>query len=426
MGKFLSIFLSNIFLYIIMSPSTVSAESDNKHFPPWQNGYLDIHHINTGSGDAAFFVFPDGTTLLFDAGDIDREALKKHAPLKTTLPRPDGSKRAGEWIANYIKKVAPDIWQGRLDYALVSHFHGDHYGVVRPGLPKDKTGQFFLTGIADVGTQIPIMKVIDRGYPNYDFPVDVRRYYQDRKDLNFLNYQAYLKTNSVSAETLKAGSSKQISLKYDRSFEPQFKVTNIKVNNLVWTGKADAVKEIFTASDSLDENGRFNENPLSLALKVSYGKFDYFTGGDNTGLSGPGIPQWFDVESSMASAIGEVDILALNHHGNRDATNAKFLSILKPRIMVMQSWISDHPGGEVLHRMINKSIYEGPREIYATNMVEETKVAIGPWLTRNVAKETGHVVIRVMPGGSEYFVFVLDDTTPELLIKTASGPHETR
>ena len=26
--------------------------------PPWQEGMLDIHHINTGRGDAAFLYFP--------------------------------------------------------------------------------------------------------------------------------------------------------------------------------------------------------------------------------------------------------------------------------------------------------------------------------------------------------------------------------
>lgn len=39
--------------------------------PAWQSGYLDIHHINTGRGNAAFFVFPDGINVLVDAGELD-------------------------------------------------------------------------------------------------------------------------------------------------------------------------------------------------------------------------------------------------------------------------------------------------------------------------------------------------------------------
>jgi hypothetical protein len=42
----------------------------------WNEGYLDIHHILTGSGDCAFVVMPDGTTMLVDAGDIGDRTLK--------------------------------------------------------------------------------------------------------------------------------------------------------------------------------------------------------------------------------------------------------------------------------------------------------------------------------------------------------------
>ena len=31
--------------------------------PPWQEGCLDIHAINSGRGECTFFILPDGTTL---------------------------------------------------------------------------------------------------------------------------------------------------------------------------------------------------------------------------------------------------------------------------------------------------------------------------------------------------------------------------
>ena len=37
--------------------------------PAWAPGTLDIHQIVTGRDNAAFVMFPDGTTLLLDAGD---------------------------------------------------------------------------------------------------------------------------------------------------------------------------------------------------------------------------------------------------------------------------------------------------------------------------------------------------------------------
>ena len=38
-----------------------------KPLPLWTEGCLDIHHINTGRGESAFYILPDGTTMLIDA-----------------------------------------------------------------------------------------------------------------------------------------------------------------------------------------------------------------------------------------------------------------------------------------------------------------------------------------------------------------------
>ena len=38
--------------------------------PLWAEGCLDIHLINSGRGECAFYILPDGTTLLVDAGEI--------------------------------------------------------------------------------------------------------------------------------------------------------------------------------------------------------------------------------------------------------------------------------------------------------------------------------------------------------------------
>ena len=96
---------------------------------PWSKGYLDIHHINTGRGDAAFFIFPDGTTMLFDAGARDTTMVGRWAPLKIVPARPDASRAPGAWIARYIRQVAPSGRAARIDYAVISHFHSDHYGL---------------------------------------------------------------------------------------------------------------------------------------------------------------------------------------------------------------------------------------------------------------------------------------------------------
>lgn len=380
----------------------------NLYFEKWENGFLDIHHINTGRGNSTFIVFPDGTTLLIDAGDLDKEKFeRKYAPLKATNARPNESISAAAVIANYIKYVMPDDANSIINYGLISHFHQDHYG-----------------SFVALGDLIPIKKVIDRNYPNYDFPLDLKKHLL--KDSLFQNYQKFIKEKGIPTESLIVGSDSQIQLQYSKEQFPTFKITNVKSNATIWTGKKSETFEYFNAKDmTAYYKGNYNENPLSIALKISYNNFDYFTGGDNTGLQGYGLPFWFDVETPLAKAVGQVDVTTLNHHGNRDATNDFFVRNLNPKVVIQQTWCSDHPGQEVYQRLIYKNDNSESRDIFATNMHPETLVTYGPWFKDAYKSTQGHVVVRVYPK-SNYEVFILNDETIELTVKSKYGPYESK
>lgn len=413
--------LSLCLLIFIMSAKGQTPELTN--LPAWSPGYLDIYHINTGRGNASFFIFPDGTTMLLDAGDIEVEGFEKRSfPLKVTPAYPDNSLSAGAWISRFIGAVFPKDRKPEINYALISHFHGDHYGVVQQSSPMSSTGAYKLTGITEVGDQIPIRNLIDRGYT---FPSDLKTYYaNDPSFQNYLEFETYQqKTNKMSVQSLKPGRTDQIILNYQPVRYPGFLVRNIKSNSTIWSGKDNVGFEYFSQQDALNEKQKFNENPLSLALKISYGDFDYYTGGDNTGLHGFGMPAWFDVETPLAKAVGKVDALALNHHGNRDANNEFFLKTLAPATIVQQLWCSDQPGQEVVHRINDDTLYPGPRSVFALNMHAETKVYMGPWLDKNYKSTSGHVLIRVSPGGKQYQVFVLEGSS--LQTGRAFGPYDS-
>ena len=392
---------------------------------PWAPGFLDIHHINTGRGNAAFFIFPDGTTMLFDAGDRDPNAIDRYAPLKIAPTRPDDSRSPGAWVAAYIKQVMPSGRDATIDYALISHFHSDHFGNAHPSRALAPSGAYRLSGMAEVGHLIPIGVLLDRAYPGYDYPLDLRAYYAGGES-PFLNYLAFAEEfqdrGKLKRAALRPGSATQIRPLFSDAY-PGFEVRNVKVNADLWRGAGEASAPLFSATDVLNETGRFSENPLSLALTVRYGPFKYFTGGDNTGMQGPGIPGWYDVETPIGEVVGNVDVMNLNHHGNRDSTNANILRALAPRVIIQQSWFSDHPGGEVVHRMLSRHLWPGPRDIFSTNMAEETKVAIGPWMTKGYTSFEGHVVVRAHPGGEQYEVFVIDDRSTGLAVKSRHGPY---
>ena len=95
-------------------------------FEPWQRGLLDIHHVSTGRGNSVLIICPDGTSILIDAG-----AAK--GPAEAMVPaRPNSSHRPGEWIGRYARHHLRTAPRQELDYAILTHFHGDHIGDVTP------------------------------------------------------------------------------------------------------------------------------------------------------------------------------------------------------------------------------------------------------------------------------------------------------
>ncbi len=168
------------------------------------------------------------------------------------------------------------------------------------------------------------------------------------------------------------------------------------------------------------------ENQLSLALRIDYGDFRYYTGGDCPGIADLGAPKWNDVETPMSAAIGEVDVAVMDHHGNRDAHNEFNIRTLKPRVWIQQTWSSDHPGHEVLRRVTSNYLYDGPRDLFATNMLEANKNVIGPALERAYKSMDGHIVVRVTEGGEVYHIIILNDENEKREILAIHGPYKTK
>ena len=111
--------MSKIVFAALLALGSAFAQQPGEALPPWSPGTLDIHRISTGKGDAVLYVFPDGTTMLADPGATGREGPR------VTAQRPNASRTPGEWVVRYIRHVLPEA---ALDYALLTHFHGDHMG----------------------------------------------------------------------------------------------------------------------------------------------------------------------------------------------------------------------------------------------------------------------------------------------------------
>ncbi len=86
---------------------------------PWKpelhKGQLEVTAIDVGQGDSIFIGFPDGTTMLVDAGGFPGFTNMKRKPQLDI----------GEDV------VSPYLWSRRIrhvDYAVLTHGHSDHMG----------------------------------------------------------------------------------------------------------------------------------------------------------------------------------------------------------------------------------------------------------------------------------------------------------
>ena len=382
--KRLSILAAPLFVLAALQAQTPQT------LPPWTRGILDIHQISTGRGNAAFSRLPDGTTLLVDVGDA-ADAIQGATAF------PDASRPAGEWVARYIKRQAGE--GAVLDYALVTHFHIDHMA----GLPK-------------LAEQVPIRRLLDRGYPDYGAPVAPL-------DNVLPGYQRMAETSGIPRERAKAGRADQIVLARERGAFPSFEARVVAVNGEVWTGVGVETATRFPRDmKTLPEEDRVPENPCSIALRIRYGDFTYYTGGDLYGLPEPGAPAWWDVETPIGKAIGPTDVMVVNHHASPETASPFFLSALRPRVVIVPAWAPTHPSPDSLKRLLSRRIWKEPRDIFVTRLREPTKLTIGPRASQ-VASDAGHVVVRVEPGGASYRVFVLDDTSESGAVKSVHGPY---
>jgi hypothetical protein len=380
-SKLLFVLAWSWFLLLVPCGPT-EAQVIGETLPPWTPGNLDIHQIQTGRGNATYFVFPDGTTMLLDAGSVPGVRGLEQGPA-----RPDGTRSPADWIAHYIAQVSPRT-PPALDYVVITHYHDDHMGA-----------------IAELARSIPISTLIDRGDQPPPPPGSI--------------VASYLKfRRSQKSEVFRPGDTRQIRQLHNPA--SNFEVRNVAANGAVWTGQGAETRSQFPVGwANLPPAEQPTENHLSIAIRIRYGLFDYFSGGDLPGVVLDRKPSWHDLETPIARAVGSVDVLVLNHHGWLDTTNEFFLETLRPRVVIIPAWHATHPDHGVLRRLLAST---SKPDLFITSLLDAPRVVfsyLGP-----VFKSTeGHILTRVSPGGATYRVIILDDTNPTQLITAVHGPY---
>ena len=214
--------------------------------------------------------------------------------------------------------------------------------------------------------------------------------------------------DGMRVEKFDLGSDSQFVLLNNPEKYPDFKVTNYHVNGLVWDN-----------GEVLDcwKDKPVRENGASAGFLLSYGKFDWFTGGD-AGDNGK-------VEKPTARAIGrQIEAMKGHHHMSWHTMTPQMLEILRPQVVVNQSFYAHQPWPETMRNVLTVGMPEGQvRDVFLTNLHDSTYVNEEVTLAK-VKAYRGHVVIRVLPGGDSFYVYMLDDSNMEFKVKSVYGPYE--
>jgi beta-lactamase superfamily II metal-dependent hydrolase len=378
----------------------------------WTPGTLDIHHLAYGRGNSAFILGPDGTTILIDAGTTEDSLAVSCAQ------RPSANVRPGEWIASYILRQMKAAGRKELDYALITHIHPDHLGDLGPDNPPSPNGNFRLTGISDVDAHVSITTLIDRGFPDYAYPLPSQAPFA----LNYLEYVRSRESLKRATERIKVGSASQIRLVHQPSTITSFTVRNLAANGEVWTGMGEQTRSRFPDLKDLKKEDYPTENMCSIALRLSYGKFDYFTGGDLTSDTEESGESWRDIETPVARAAGPVEVAVADHHGYFDAVGPNFVRALRPEVFIVPSWYVAHPSVLPLRRMLSQRLYAGDRDVFATCVMDANRMVNDQFIPKLRSLE-GNIIVRVAPGGNEFQIIVTENTDDSDRVKLVTGPY---
>lgn len=394
-----------LFRLLAAAPSSYALSQSFLPLPARRSGELDIHHIDTGRGNSTLIVGPDGTTLLVDAG-------ASAVTLDTSAPhRPNASRRPGEWIARYAQKVSHADY---LDYALITHIHPDHTGDVTPGCPLSSSGAYRLTGISDVDAILPIRTVIDRAFPDFGAA----------KPLNApfaANYLAYLQERVAKKRAVQSamvGSISQLQLK-----DVQTRV--LAANGRIWTGSGTSSRLLTPQGRALSAEEQPNENFYSIALRLQFGNFSYYTGGDLACDTHDGRVPWLDNETPVARLAGRTDVAAANHHGYFDSTGAAFTDALDAQAYIVQAWDVGHPGPAQAQRMLGEWPGAKKHDVYALESLPANAL-INSRFTPRFKSRQGHVVVRVAADTKSFRIHLLDATNEDMAVRWVSDPYRCR
>lgn len=235
---------------------------------------VKVDYIDVGQGDAILIILPNDEVMMIDAG-VGLYYDETEA-----------------W--NNIKETFNKRGIGKIDYLVMTHNHGDHYGFVPKILWEYKVENIYGSG-------------------------SVRTNYE------YLNIMQSIKNAGIEYNIVKLGD--------------------------YFINENDLIVQVVGVQQDLNEDDGGNPNFQSVMIRIKYKKVAYMFTGDAGYQTG-------DCENvAINSGLDlSADILKVGHHGSMYSSGNSFLNAVKPKIAVITTSIdteTGHPHIQAVNRIKN-------------------------------------------------------------------------
>lgn len=262
--------------------------------------------------------------------------------------------REGEGIASMLPVISA-LQPNSYGFTVLSHFHNDHLG-----------------GLDEVLTALPFQAALDRG--------DVNR-------ASNTSINSYLSAAGARRQLVAVGGIYPLG--------GGATMTCICANGAVMGGA------FVNPAQAQEENAR------SLVMRLDYGDFSMWIGGDLTG----GGNSTANVEGPAALACGDVDVYKLNHHGSNTSTSVNLIAQLDPELAIVSCGVGNaygHPTTTITNR-INQAV--ASRALLSTTTGSANTIGFG--VTGNLRIDTDGYRYRATTESGDFLDFYCDEVVPE-------------